>query len=351
MLNMPVGDVKKKIQEQAGLTQEQIEERIQEKMRQLAGLISEEGACHIIANELNVQLVPAPKDRTVKDLLPGMRDVQQDLRVIQVYELRTFKSKFSDGEGKVASFLGGDPTGVIRVTCWGDLADKAASLKPQQVVRVKNGYVKDNNGRAELHLNDKSTLEADPKGVTVETAGRRENAEYARRRVNELSQGDFRVELLGTVVQVYDPRFFTRKDGTDGAVVNVLLDDGTGNVRIGCFDAQAATALGLELEKLLERKEGSFDEEKTALLGNIVKVRGRAKLNTVYNSIELTADSLETAPDAAEELERLGVQDAPKERDSEPEDIVTVEEDVEVEEDAVSLDDLEDIDLDDLDTP
>jgi ssDNA-binding replication factor A large subunit len=361
MLNMPVEEVKRKIREQAGLSQDEVNKRVQEKMKQLAGLISEEGACHIVANELNIALVPKAEDRLAADLLPGMRDVKQDLRVVQVYELRTFQSKFSEGEGKVASFLGGDESGVIRVTGWGERADEVAKLSPGDIVRVKNAYVKDNQGRAELHLNNNSSLAKSPEGVTVSAPQRQEEGEYARRKISELTRGDFRVELLGTVVQVYDPRFFERSDGAKGAVVNVLLDDGTGSVRVGCFDENAAKALGLSLKELLSKEGATLDEEKNALLGAIVLVRGRAKLNTVYNSIELTADELDSSPDAKAELERMGLE-APAERpvaEAPKTEGEVVEEPAEktveseaVEEDApVDLDDLEDLDLEDLDEP
>lgn len=367
MLNMPVGEIKKKIQAQKGLSMDEIDARVAEKMKQLAGLISEEGAHHIVANELGVQLIPEAGNRKIADLLPGMRDVNQDVRVVQVYELRTFQSKFSEGEGKVCSFLAGDESGVIRVTAWGALAESVLKLKPQDVVSLKNGYIKDNNGRAELHLNEKSEIVVNPDGVTVGGAPQRseegQSQEYVRRKISELTRGDFRVELLGTVVQVYDPRFFERKDGGNGAVVNIMIDDGTGNIRVGCFDDHAAKALGLDLPKLLSRSDDQFEEEKTALLGAIVKVRGRAKLNTVYNSIELTADELDTEPDASAELGASQAVPAAKEAPAKV--AATKAEQLEADkdavpanasvkpakgaDDAVSLDELEDLDLDDLD--
>lgn len=310
MFNLPLDELKKRIREQKGLSESEINEKIQEKMNQLSGLISEEGACHIVANELNVKLVPDAENRKVKDLLPGMRDVDQDMKVISVYELRTFESKFG-GEGKVKSLLAGDDTGVIRVTCWGSLADEAHKLEKDDIIRVKNGYIKENRGRAELHLNNNSKLERNPKGVEIETRaqGSGEDEEYLRKSINELSKGDYRVEILGTIVQVYDPRFFDRKDGSPGVVTNVLLDDGTGNIRCACWGDQAAKILGLEEKALFDKQEDSFEAEKTKHVGAIVKVQGRAKLNTVYNTIELNVDSLDLSPEAKEELERLQADD------------------------------------------
>lgn len=307
MLNLSPDEIKKKIQEQTQLSREDIDKRVQEKLTQLSGLISEEGALHIIANELEVQFVPSKEERRIKDLLPGMRDVEQPMRVIQSYDLREFESKYDGGVGKVKSFLAGDESGVIRVTCWGVRAEEAEKLKEQDIVVVKSAYVKENQGRAELHLNNNSELTINPEGVEVATTSpsRSEDGEYVRKSINELSKGDYRVELLGTIVQAYDPRFFERKDGTPGFVTNIMIDDGKGNVRVGCFDEVAAQVLGMKKEEVLSNKEGSFEEEKTAVLGEIVKIKGRAKLNTVYNSIDVTADEIDMSPDAKAELERL----------------------------------------------
>ena len=378
MLNLSPDEIKKKIQEQTQLSREDIDKRVQDKLTQLSGLISEEGALHIIANELEVQFVPSKEERRIKDLLPGMRDIEQAMRVIQSYELREFESKYDGGVGKVKSFLAGDESGVIRVTCWGPRAEEADKLQEQDIVVVKNAYVKENQGRAELHLNNNSSLEANPEGVEVaaSSSSSSEEGEYVRKSINELSKGDYRVELLGTVVQAYDPRFFERKDGTAGFVTNIMIDDGKGNVRVGCFDDVAAQVLGMKKEEVLANKEGSFEEAKQAALGEIVKIKGRAKLNTVYNSIDVTADEIDMSPDAKAELERLQAskpeaaedtekavkketseentetssQETPKEESEEPGETPASEEKKKKkpEAEAISLDELDDLDFSDL---
>lgn len=373
MLNLPVDEIKKKIQEQSDLSASDIDSRVQEKMKQLSGLISEEGALHIIANELGVKMVPDKDDRKISDLMPGMRDVEQAMRVVQPYELNTFESKFGDGEGKVFSFLAGDESGVIRATCWGPRAEEAKDLEKGQVVKVKNAYIKENNGRSELHLNNNSTLEIDPEGVEVGEAPDRPSGDYERRAINELSKGDYRVELVGTVVQAYDPRFFERKDGGEGVVANVLIDDGTANVRIGCFDEIVYDIFDMKKDEVFANKDGSWEEPKTQLLGEIIKVKGRAKLNTVYNTIEVTADEVDMSPDAKEELARM--QDKKDEVSSDDaiseasvsDDDASVEEDLadeldsenepsekkkapadDVDEEPIDIDDLDDLDFDDI---
>ncbi len=359
---MPPEEIKKKIHAQTGMSLEEVNGKVADKMKQLAGLISEEGACHIIANELSVQLVPEASERTVKDLLPGMRDVNQDLKVIQVYELRTFQSKYSEGEGKVCSFLGGDESGVIRLTAWGPLADTVSGLKPQDVVSIKNGYVKENNGRAEVHLNDKSEIAVNPEGVEVKSAARQEggNAEYAEKKISELAQGDYRVELTGTVMQAYEPRVFDRKDGGQGIVANVLMDDGSGNIRCALWDDNASKAFNMPVDQIIANKDGSFQEERDNLLGRIVRVQGRVKLNTTYNNMEMSVDSLEidakpkgmqaeAKTEAAPAKQEEPVKEpAAKETPKTEEPAEKKEAPKPAADDAISLDELDDLDLDEI---
>ena len=50
MIQMPLQDIINKITEKAGITEEEVNEKIKQKLEQLSGLISKEGAAHIIAN-------------------------------------------------------------------------------------------------------------------------------------------------------------------------------------------------------------------------------------------------------------------------------------------------------------
>jgi len=61
----------------------------------------------------------------------------------------------------------GDATGIVRVVIWGSQADQVSELKEDMVVKIHNGYVKNNNERKEVHLNDKSKLIMNPEGETV----------------------------------------------------------------------------------------------------------------------------------------------------------------------------------------
>ncbi len=54
---MTLNEIIEKIKEQSGLPEEEIKNKIKEKQRELYGLVSPEGAAHILAKELGIELV------------------------------------------------------------------------------------------------------------------------------------------------------------------------------------------------------------------------------------------------------------------------------------------------------
>ena len=56
MFKLPLPDIIQKIKIGSGISDEDINQKIDVKMQQLSGLISKEGAAHIVANELGIKL-------------------------------------------------------------------------------------------------------------------------------------------------------------------------------------------------------------------------------------------------------------------------------------------------------
>jgi DNA/RNA endonuclease YhcR with UshA esterase domain len=332
MIDIPVADIIAKIKEQKGLSEAEIRARIKEKLKQLAGLISEEGAAHIVANELGIELVKMGGEAKIRDLYPGMRGVTVPGRVTRKFDVRQFSKE--GRQGKVASFFIADETGQVRVTLWNDQANEYDRFSEGEIVRVKNGFVKENRGFAELHLNADSRLEVRPNGVTLpETQTQAGRPPRERKTIKELTGDEENVELLATVVQVYDPRYFdvcpqcnkrvTVTAEADQAVVrcpehgvvtpktnyvlSAFLDDGTGNIRATFWRQQAQRLTEKDDAQLLQYKEHpqAFEEVKNELLGEIVRVVGRCKRNETFDRIEVTANLVFRHLDPEEELARL----------------------------------------------
>ena len=61
MMNMPYEVILERIKEKSELSEAEIIQKIDKKLDQLSGLISKEGAAHILANELGIKIFEVPK--------------------------------------------------------------------------------------------------------------------------------------------------------------------------------------------------------------------------------------------------------------------------------------------------
>ena len=327
MIKIPYEEIVLKINEKTQMSVGEIEERVEKKLRQLSGLISREGAAHIVANELGVKIFEQLSGKLqIKNILSGMRDVETVGKVLQVSDAREFMK--GDALSKVASMLVGDETGTIRVVMWGSQADNAANLGINDIVKVVGGYVRENNNRKEIHLNDRSQLILNPKGEIVSEVFV-ETKQGNRKEIKNLNENDNEVELLGTIVQVFDIKFYEicprcgkRAKPTASMfecvdhgnvipayayVLNIVLDDGTETIRCVFFRNQLDRLLNLNQEQVLKFKQepADFEAVKNNLLGTIVKLNGRANKNSMFNRLEFVVNSVDINPNPEEEMKRL----------------------------------------------
>ncbi|HIJ98739.1 TPA: hypothetical protein H1005_02255 [archaeon] len=309
---------------ETGLSEEEIEKKVSEKLDALSGLISRDGALCIIANEMKIKIYDPNRRIKVNELTAECSGelVGKIVRVGGVREFRT-ESEGKVNEGKVGSFDIGDETGIIRVVAWRNRADEVANFKEGDVVRINNFYVKERNWR-EVHLRDSSILERCNETIDVLDIQR---GSSARATIAELADGD-RANLLGVVVHLFEPRFFEvcnicgSKIGIDGdkrtcrehgavgtkmvPLINLFLDDGTGNIRIVCFRELVEKLLGLSAEEFsnIER----FLSAKEDVLGKQLIVGGRAVMNKMFNRVEFIANEISEAKpeELIGELEKRG---------------------------------------------
>ena len=209
MIQMPYDQVIAKIKEKSGFSDEDIQTKIKAKLEQLSGLISPEGAAHIIANELGVKIFDAISGKVkLNQVNPGMRDIEVIGKITQVYEVREFQK--DNRSGKVGSFMMADETKQMRVTCWGSKADEIPKLVSGDIVRLTSAYAKENRGYVEIHCNDQSHLIRNPPGITLQISisPTEQSLPAQRKSIKDLGEQDERIEILGTIVQVFDIKFY-----------------------------------------------------------------------------------------------------------------------------------------------
>ena len=176
--------------------------------------------------------VPDEED-TIDALALGRSDVTVQGVVLDTGTVRTFER--DDGsEGRVANLTLGDETGRIRVTLWGEQADRAEELATRDIVEVVNGYVRERNDDLELHVGSRGVIEevdADVEYVPDATL------------IADLEIG--RTVDIGGVVRSADPkRTFERDDGSEGQVRNVRVQDESGDVRVALWGEKADREIG-----------------------------------------------------------------------------------------------------------
>ncbi|MBI2499484.1 hypothetical protein HYV88_04550 [Candidatus Woesearchaeota archaeon] len=322
MFNVGYEEIISKIKEEKNLSNEEIEYKIKEKLTKLSDLISKEGAAHIVANELGVKLFDITRELKVNRLLTGMNNVVIKGKVIQLNPIVEFKKE--NREGRVGSFVLGDDTGIIRVALWDTNHIKLIEdnkIKEGSVLKLKNGYVKSNGIFKELHVGNKGDVEIDSSGEDIEV-NNRQSFDFARKKISELNENDNGVGVLGTIVQIFEPRFYEAcpqcskklemSDGkfsckTHGSVsevlvpiLNLFLDDGTDNIRVVAFRNQVERLLNLSSEKIKELKDKpeNFDKIREELLGKQLVIIGKVNKNEMFGRKELMVQRvIEITPD------------------------------------------------------
>jgi len=326
MIKVPLEDIISKIKEKTQLSEDEINSKIDAKLKELSGLISKEGAAHIIANELDVKVFDQTSGKLeIKNILTGMRNVEAVGKVIRCFELREFKT--DTREGKVASMIIADESGSIRITMWGEQAHTVQKLKEGDIVKIEGGYVRENQGKQEVHLNERSSVIINPEGVKLDNVS--ESPSSQRKKIKDLSENDSNAEILGTIVQVFDPRFFEVHPETGrrirpneeqkfiddngnevnpdySYVINSIIDDGTETIRCTFFKNQAEHLLSMSKEEILSGREdqSKIEQMKNSILGNIVKIAGRVNKNDMFDRVEFVAQIVQK-PDPEKEIENL----------------------------------------------
>ncbi|MBL7147749.1 MAG: hypothetical protein ISS82_02900 [Nanoarchaeota archaeon] len=305
MINLKYEEIINKIKQETGKSDEEINSLVKQKLAKLSDLISKQGAAYIVANELKVKIFDKISGRLkINNLVAGMGSVDIIGKVIDIYPIREFKT--AKREGKVASLLLGDDSGIIRVVFW-DLSHikeiENNNIQKDKVIEIKNAYIKDNSGFKEVHLGNRSKLNlACDEDIEVNLNQEKKDI----KKIKELSDKD-NPKLQGTIVQVFEPRFYEgcntckRKvfleDGNykcpvhgntelrEIPVINVFLDDGSDSIRAVFFDEHA--------KKLVKNLKENFEDLRNEVMGKQIEITGNIKKNEMFDRLEIFVNTIE----------------------------------------------------------
>ncbi|MCE7697421.1 MAG: OB-fold nucleic acid binding domain-containing protein, partial [Methanobacterium paludis] len=158
-----------------------------------------------------------------------------------VYDPNKFQR--NDGTtGLVRTIEIGDSTGVIRSSLWDDKAEMP--LKEGDPVKIENARTRLGD-YMELSIGKTSRI-SEPTLEEVKdipSLTEIENRIYTTKKIDELTESDRNVRLIGRIINVYDPNKFQRNDGTTGLVRTIEIGDSTGVIRSSLWDDKAEVPL------------------------------------------------------------------------------------------------------------
>lgn len=286
-----------RISKSSGLSIEDIERKVEAKRAKLSGLISKEGAAQIVAAELGINF---DKQKVkVNEIMSGMRRVNITGKIIQLFPVREYKKE--NREGKVVNFILADETGNIRTVLWDTnhitMIEKG-EIKQDDVIDISNASVRN----TELHLTAFSDIKPSQEAIgEVKT-----EMHFFEKSLKDVKVGE-NAKVRAFIVQSFEPRFFeicpecktrAKQDGENfvcdkhgkvmpvkRALINIVLDDGTGNLRAVLFNEQ--------IEKLGLKLESNFIEEKEKILGREAWFSGNVRQNKMFSNSEIFVSDIE----------------------------------------------------------
>jgi replication factor A1 len=78
-----------------------------------------------------------------------MKSVSVEGKIVEVSEPRLVRSRMTGRMNRVATAILTDDTGEINLTLWNEQID---AVKPENVIRVENGYVTEFRGQKQLNI-------------------------------------------------------------------------------------------------------------------------------------------------------------------------------------------------------
>ncbi len=296
-----------------------------------------------VGNQTSVEINPEnidiekkkPSMVKISELEEGMDSIETVGRIIESSEIREF-TRDDGSEGRAASLTIGDDTGVIDVTLWDSKTEILEKIEEGDIIRLSDSYtVSGNYGEVEIHLSDRGEIEINPETEKeipeIENIPKQTTTETKRLKIEEVKE-NAQTKICGTVVRVFQrqPLFKVcpkcnqniRSDDSEvlcekcgeiiepepRAVMNMIVDDGTENIRIVVFGDLVEKLIGKSAEEISEELENGKDLEDfyddLDLEGKEIIISGRVKRDDYYDQLEIRARDIDI-PDPEEEAEQI----------------------------------------------
>jgi replication factor A1 len=197
---------------------------------------------------------PISEEMKISSLQDRLFNITLKVKIQRVFNLSTFTRKKDNSEGKVLSMIVADDTGTARLVFWDKKAEEMENAQPNEIIKVAGAYTKPNRdgNEIEIHAGNSASVERGLKDKmkTVEApiASSSSSPPLGMKNIGDLAINMWDVDIEGKVATVYDVKNFTKKDGSEGQVRNVVIADQTSKIRVTFWDD--------DVDKITKLKEG-----------------------------------------------------------------------------------------------
>ena len=178
-----------------------------------------------------------------------MRDVTVIGVISKIYDAITFM-RDDQTTGQVRSLEMEDDTGSIRITLWNE--DANMDLKKGDIIKIIGGNIEfDEYSGTDYRINTNwnTKIIINPEIDAKLKKQLNECGKYLKPMkisdIHEMDDEGEEIDLVGRIVNVYEPSEFNRDDGTTGKVRTIEIGDGTGIIRTSFWDDKADIALNI----------------------------------------------------------------------------------------------------------
>ena len=291
-----------------GMTKQELEKKVKNKVEEYGGFMSEQGVLFIIARENGLDLRSPEIDDfeydeleeevdydeftiDISDLKEGMTNIVLLGKILSVQKVREFVRK-DQSVGKVCSFLLGDKTGTMKIVLWDERVDTVNQeyFTLKELVRVVGGYAKlGQNENIEVHLGKKGTLILSPEvsgkkreqlgAVTITSSEDVPSLDNLKPLSQALQQNKY-LSVVKGIVQIEEFKELELKSGDKSFLLTMFLEIEGFTIRVKAWGMKAVeclkmvndgdfvsiTNLAVKENRYTSEKELSFTKNSSVLL-------------------------------------------------------------------------------------
>ena len=247
---------------ESGISEAELEKRVQNKESEFGGFMSKQGILFIIAKENGIH-IQSPEiseqlyeefeeeidydEFTIQlsEIKEEMRNIVLLGKILQIFETRDFTRKDGTG-GKVSSFLFGDNSETVKVALWGDKADfsKNEYFRVNELIRIIGAYCKkgkDNN--LEVHLGKRGKIILSPEipnknlrlrldSIKVKSQNGREIKSKSTSKIKDLVESFKYIKTIQGQIKIEEFKEINKKSGEKTFLLKILLSDDSATIRV-----------------------------------------------------------------------------------------------------------------------